>query len=96
MINADMRSYNYYTFGEKNKYGERVLNEEVQGLIKISINNITQAIVDNVNYKQATYLGLTRDTKVDSTYVIDYEGTKLKVLYVNPKGRLKQVYMSEM
>lgn len=96
MINADMRSYNFYTFGAKNGYGEPQLSDEIQGSIKITINVISQSIGDNVNYKQATYIGLTRDVDVNETYVIDFEGVKLKVLYVNPRGRLKQVFMSEM
>jgi hypothetical protein len=96
MINADIRPYNYFTFGEKNAYGQAVLSKEPQGTIKISINSISQSLSDNVNYKQATYIGLTRDANVNSTYVIDYEGTKLKVLYVNPKGRMKQVFLGEM
>ena len=96
MINTDMRSYNFYTFGKKNAYGEPQLSQDVQGTIKISINSISQALSDNVNYKQATYIGLTRDANVDNTYVIEYEGTKLKVLYVMPKGRLKQVFLGEM
>lgn len=95
MINADMRSYNYFTFGEKNIYGETVLSEEPVGTIKITINSVSQTISDNVNYNQATYIGLTR-AEVNETYVIDYKGARLKVLYVNPKGRLKQVYMAEM
>lgn len=95
MINADMRSYNYFTFGEKNIYGEKVLSAQPIGTIKITINPVSQSISDNVNYSQATYIGLTR-AEVNDTYVIDYEGAKLKVLYVNPKGRLKQVYMAEM
>ena len=95
MINADMRPYNFFTFGEKNMYGETILSEEPVGTIKISINSITTAIVDNANYSQATYIGLTR-AEVNDTYVIDYEGAKLKVLYVNPKGRLKQVFMAEI
>lgn len=96
MINADMRTYNYFTFGAKDKYGQAILSEEPQGTIKISVNSVSQSISDNVNYSQATYIGLTRDAKVDNTYVIDYEGTKLKVLYINPKGRLKQVFMAEV
>jgi hypothetical protein len=95
MINADMRSYNFYTFGEKNEYGKPVLSDEPVGTIKITINSVSQSISDNANYNQATYIGLTR-AEVNNTYVIDYEGAKLKVLYVNPKGRLKQVYMAEM
>ncbi|MBR4407254.1 MAG: hypothetical protein IKT27_02970 [Clostridia bacterium] len=96
MINADMRPYIYYTFGVKNEYGQKTLSTNPVGVIKISINTISQALSDNVNYKQATYIGLTRDANVNDAYVIDYEGTKLKVLYVNPKGRLKQVFMGEM
>ena len=95
MINADMRSYNYFTFGEYNEYGEKVLSAQPIGTIKITINSVSQSISDNVNYSQAQYIGLTR-AEVNETYVIDYEGAKLKVLYVNPKGRLKQVYMAEM
>lgn len=95
MINADMRNYNYYTFGEANEYGQAVLSENVQGQIKMAINITSQSIQDNIKYKDAAYIGLTQD-KVNDTYVIDYENQKLKVLYVNPKGRYKQVFMSEI
>lgn len=95
MINADMRSYNYFTFGEKDSYGQPQLSQEAQGSIKMSINIVSQTLSDNANYKQATYIGLTNDAKVNSTYVIEYGTEKLKVLYVVPKGRLKQVFMIE-
>ena len=95
MINADMRSYNYCTFGKEDGYGQPQLSQEAQGSIKMSINIVSQTLSDNANYKQATYIGLTNDTKVNSTYVIQYGTEKLKVLYVVPKGRLKQVFMIE-
>lgn len=95
MINADMRSYNYFTFGTEDGYGQPQLSQEVQGSIKMSINIVSQTLSDNANYKQATYIGLTNDAKVNSTYVIQYGTEKLKVLYVVPKGRLKQVFMIE-
>lgn len=91
-----MRTYNYFTFGENDEYGQPQLSEEVQGTIKMAVNIVSQTIADNVNYKQATYIGLTHDAKVDDTYVIEYGAEKLKVLYVNPKGRLKQVFMAEL
>ena len=96
MINANTRTYNFYTFGEQDIYGQPQLSKRAQGSIKMSINIVSQSITDNVNYKQATYIGLTQDANVNDTYVIDYEGSKLKVLYINPIGRLKQVFMSEM
>lgn len=96
MINTDKRSYNYFTFGEKDNYGQLQLSEEPQGTISITINLLTQTTSDNIKYKEATYIGLTNDAKVNDTYVIDYEGSKLKVLYINPKGRLKQVFLCEI
>lgn len=102
MINADMRAYNYFTYGEPDEYGQRTLikdeagNPLAQGTIKIAINTTSQAIQDNIRYKGATYMGLTMDAKVNDTYVIDYEEGQLKVLYVNPRGRFKQVFLASI
>lgn len=99
MINTNMHTYNYFAYGEPDEYGQPTLikNEQgvpaIQGTIKIAINTTGQSIQDNINYKGATYLGLTHDAKVDDTYVIEYEEELLKVLYVNPYGRLKQVFL---
>lgn len=96
MINANMHSYSFFTFGEKDAYGQIRSSEEPVGTIKIAITNISTTIGETIKYKDATYLGLTRDAKVNDTYVIEYEGQKLKVLYIIPKGRLKQVFMAEI
>ena len=95
MINTDMRLYNFYTFGEENAYGQPQLSKEPIGTVKIAINYISHTIGDNIKYSDANYIGLTQDAKVNDTYVIDYEGQKLKVLYVIPKGRYHQVFMAE-
>ena len=96
MINTDMRTYNYFTFGEPDEYGQRTLSKEAQGTIKMAINNTSQSIQDNIKYKDATYIGLTH-ANVNDTYVIDYgEEGQLKVLYVNPRGRYKQVFMASI
>lgn len=95
MINNDMRLYNYFTFGENDAYGQPALSEEAQGVIKMAINITSQSIQDNINYKGATYIGLTQ-APVNDTFVIDYEGKRLKVLYINPKGRYKQAFLAEL
>lgn len=89
-----MRLYDYFTFGEKNACGQSKLSPEVQGQVKMAINVSTQATQDNIQYKNATYVGLTH-AEVDDTFVIKYGEERLKVLYVNPKGRLKQVFMNK-
>ena len=95
MINADMRSYSYFTFGELDSYGQPQLSQKAQGTVKMAINITSQSVQDNINYKNCAYIGLTHSL-LDDSYVIQYGDKKLKVLYVNPKGRLKQVFLAEI
>lgn len=95
MINADKRLYDYFTFGPNNAYGQPQLSEEVQGQIKMAINIASQGIQENINYSNCNYVGLTL-APIDDTYVIQYGEERLKVLYVNPRGRYKQVFLARM
>ena len=87
-----MKTYNYFTIGSSDKYGQPKVSNTPQGTIKIAISSTSNTIQDNVLYKNATYIGLTQ-AEVKDTYIIEYGNTKLKVLYVNPTGRYKQVFM---
>lgn len=95
MINTQMRVYDYFTFGASDAYGQPTLSDQAQGQIQIAINITSQAIQDNINYKNANYIGLTFDKNIDDTYVIQYGASKLKVLYINPIGRYKQVFLTD-
>ena len=96
MINTDMREYPFYTYGDLNGYGQPSLSKEAQGVVKMAIYTRTQNIQDNVKYSGATYIGLTHDSNVNDTYVIDFESERLKVLYVQKRGRFIQVYLGAM
>lgn len=96
MINSDMRLYDYFTYGQDDGYGMPALSTEAKGKIKMAIYISSQAIQDNILFKDCTYIGLTSDANVNDSYVIKYGKEQLKVLYVNPKGRLKQVFLKEM
>ena len=89
-----MRLYNFFTIGTEDEYGQMVVSNEPVGQIKMAINISSQSVQDNINYTGATYVGLTH-AKVDDTYIIEYENERLKVLYVNDKGRLNQVFMAK-
>lgn len=95
MINTDMRYYDFYTLGELNAYGQSQLSTEPQGQIKMAIYLTSQSVQDNINYKDCRYLGLTTGT-IDDSCVIKYGNEKLKVLYVNPQGKYKQVFLGEI
>lgn len=96
MINADMRLYDYYTYGAADSYGQPVLSDTIQGTIKMAINISSQTIQDNIRYKDCSYIGITHDKAIDESYVIQYGSERLKVLYVNPKGRFKQVFLKNI
>jgi hypothetical protein len=101
MINTDFRTYNYFSIGDKDGYGQATImkdssgNPVVQGTIKMAINISSQSVQENINYKDARYVGLTLGN-VNDKFVIDYNGSKLKVLYVNARGRYKQVFLGEI
>ena len=92
MINADMRTYDYFTFGAVDDYGQKRLSDTPKGQIKIAIYNTSTSVQDNINYSDCNYIGLTT-AQLDDSYVIQYETEKLKVQYVHPRGRYKQVYL---
>lgn len=94
MINRDMKYYDYFTLGNNNDYGQAVVSTEPTGKIKMAINLTSQNIQNNINYQDAEYIGLTH-AQVDDTYIIEYEGMRLKVLYVNPNGIFKQVFLKK-
>lgn len=95
MINRDMRYYNFFTFGAVDSYGQPQPTTEPQGVVKMAVSPISQSIVDNVRYKDASYLGLTQGY-IDDKYLIQYGDEKLKVLYIIPKGRYKQVFLKNV
>lgn len=94
-----MRFYDYFTLGEKDAYGQPQMPDAdaiPTGKVKISINTTSQSIQDNIRYKDASYLGLTLDANINDTYIIKYNGELLKVLYINPNGRFKQVFLKNL
>ena len=101
MINTSMRAYEYFKYGEPNEYGQRTLikggNGEpiVQGTVKLAISLTTQAVQDSINYHNAQFCAQTLDKAIDDTYVIRYGKMRLKVLFVAPGGRYRQVFLDE-
>ena len=94
-----MRLYGYFTLGESDGYGQPKLpdkNAVPNGQIKMAINLTSQSVQDNINYQDCQYVGLTHSKNISDKHIIEYEGKRLKVLYVNPKGRLSQVFLKEL
>lgn len=97
MINPDMRFYDYYLYSE-NEYGQSVIPADAKptGKVKMAIYTTAQSAQDNILYKNASYVALTHNPEVNDTFQIDFNGERLKVLYVSTKGRLRQVFLSKV
>ncbi len=101
MINANMREYEYFLISaEPNDYGQHTIikNEnsepEIQGTIKMAISIASQSVTDNITYKGANYIGVTHDKDMSDHYVINYNGTLLKVQYITD-SRFRIAFLGE-
>jgi hypothetical protein len=90
-----MREYDFYIYQE-NEYGQTVVSAEPTGKVKMSIYPTNQSTQDNILYKGASYVALTHNSEVNDTYQIDFNGERLKVLYVSAQGRYRQVFLSRV
>lgn len=96
MISTNMRTYNYSTLGDKDAYAIPTLSNEPSGTIKMAIYISSQSIQENINYQDCNYVGLTTDQSVNDKMVIHFDSEKLKVLYINPHGKYKQVFLKKL
>lgn len=96
MIMNRMRLYPYWLISVNEEYGQETLPEadaEAAGQVKLSIYPTSTGTQDNILYANCSYVGLTYDGEIDDKYIIQYGKERLKVMYVQPMGRYKQVYM---
>jgi hypothetical protein len=98
MIAANMRSYSYSCLDVEDidDYGQPT-EASAEGTIKMAIY-LTNQNIDTANslYSDAQYVGLTLNSAIDDTYIINYGDEKLKVLYTTPSGKYFQVFMSRI
>lgn len=95
MISVDMRSYNYFTYGDCDEYGQQKISSTPKGTIKIAIYMTSANIQDNINFADCNYIGLTK-AELDDSYVIEYGAEMLKVQYIQPHNRLNQVFLKKI
>lgn len=99
MINAAFREYDYYKTTVNKSYGQEVLpplSATPEGKVKLSIFSTSKGTQDNILYMNCQYIGFTYDTEIDDKYIIQYGKERLKVLYIQSKGRYKQVFLKRV
>ena len=89
-----MRNYEYFLLEDYDEYGQPTQSEQAQGTVQLAIYVLSQSVSDTLLYKDASYIGLTYPTiEIDDTFIIKYGEEKLKVLYIQPRGAFKQVFL---
>ena len=99
MIINKMRLYDYWLITVNEDYQQEVLPDaatEPTGQVKLSIYPTSTGTQDNILYANCSYVGLTFDAEIDEKYIIQYGKERLKVMYIQPNGRFKQVYMKKV
>jgi len=94
-----MRLYNYYKAVNNAAYGQEHLpaaDAKPEGKVKLSIYPISTGTQENILYSNCSYIGLTFDAEIDDKYVIQYGKERLKVMYIQPKGRFRQVFLKRV
>lgn len=96
MIANRMRFYNYWLVAVNEKYGQEVMpaaDADPAGTVKLSIYPTSTGTQDNILYSNCAYMALTYDAEIDDKYLIQYGKERLKVMYCQPQGRMKQVFL---
>ena len=96
MINTDMRTYPYSSFGALDAYGQPTLSTEPVGEVKMAVYIAAQSVSNTIRYSDCEYTGVTLSENINDAMVVHYGDERLKVLYVNPQGRYKQVFLKRV
>lgn len=99
MIINRMKYYDYWMLSENDEYGQEVIptaEEAAAGQVKLSIYPTSTGTQENILYANCSYIGLTFDAEIDDKYIIQYGKERLKVMYIQPAGRMKQVYLKRV
>lgn len=92
VINRDMREALVYVLGENDEYGQPTLNPENPIKITLTFGLFNHSPVEDPRYQDVMYTGLTTYNLTDKN-VIQIGDSKFKVKFVNPFGRLNQVFL---
>lgn len=99
MIFSNMRYYDYWLITVNEEYQQEVLPDaaaEPTGQVKLAIYPTSTGTQENILYANCSYVGLTFDAEIDDKYIIQYGTERLKVMYKQPIGRYKQVFLKRV
>jgi hypothetical protein len=94
VINRSEVNATLITMGGQDEYGQDLNAPISQSSITLTFGLYTHQQTDDIRYQDVEYTGLTVYDVADNQ-VIQIGDKKYKVLFVNPFGRMKQVFLKK-
>ncbi len=92
MINREFRKAKLTTYGGTDAYGQMLADPTSAREIEITFGLYQHNETSDVRYQEATHTGLTKDKEIADTQTLTIDGQEYKIIFVNPYGRLTQVF----
>ena len=88
-----MREAQVLSFTGRNEYGEPSTIPSSSRTIQATFDLYTHSPVEDPRYQEVQYVCLTKDKEIDDTNKLVINGKTYRVIFVNPFGRLAQVFI---
>ena len=95
MINREMVSATVVTYGGVDEYGQMLTTPTASREISMTFGMYQHQETSDVRFQNVTYTGLTKDQELTDKDHVVIDGKEYKVTFVNPHGRMRQVFLSE-
>jgi hypothetical protein len=93
MFNRDIVDATVVTYGGVDEYGQMMTTPTASREISMTFGLYNHSESSDVRYMAVNYTGLTRDKEITDKDSVIIGGKEYKVLFVNPYGRLTQVFL---
>lgn len=92
VINRNMRQAEMLSLGEMDEYGQEVIDTENSTTVNLTFGLFNHHETEDMRYQDVEYCGLTYDNITDNN-ILFLDDKRYKVKFVNPYGRIKEVFL---
>ena len=93
LFNRTLQTLVVHTHGGVDDYGYQLAEELSTRKIEGSVSLYQHTQTSDIRYIDCEYVVLTKDKDISVNDSIEINGKEMKVMFVNPYGRLKQVFI---
>jgi hypothetical protein len=93
MINREFRKAILRSYAGVDAYGQMLSTSVDSREIDITFGLYNHTETSDVRYQEATHYGLTKEKDINDKQTLAIEGIEYKIIFVNPYGRLTQIFM---